>query len=492
MLLRYLRLITASALMFGLVACQTVRNPATGEDQFTTITPAQERRIGAQEHPRILAQFGGEVTDGRLKSYVEGIGQRLAAQAEIPADQFTFTILDSPVVNAFALPGGYVYVTRGLISILNSDAELAGVIGHEIGHVTARHGATRQTRGTFANLAVAGAAILTGSKEVAQLGQTAAASYLASYSRDQERQSDSLGIRYLSKAGYDPLAMSGGLAAIGRQGALLNRMAGREAREVSSLSTHPQTPERVAATRAEATRTRAQGRVFTGRDPFLNAIDGMIYGDSPQQGFVRGNRFSHPLIRFTFTVPDSFTLDNLPQAVVANERQGRARIIFDQEPDPRIARGNFAMDRYIAGHWAKGARLFDLDRITIDGMAAATAVAQINSGSQRLDARLIAIRFDSQRLFRFVFLTPVNLTRSFTNAFRETTFSFRRLDQREASQLQPDRINVQQIRPNDSITSLTRNSPNEDGFARERFLVINGMDADGPLQAGERIKVIRR
>lgn len=487
---RFFTGIMAAVGLLTISACQTVQNPATGENQFSTISPEQEKQIGRQEHPKILAQFGGEVDNPRLRSYVDTVGRRLAANAEIPADQFTFTVLDTPVVNAFALPGGYVYITRGMLGVLNDEAELAGVLGHEIGHVTARHGATRQTRGLFANLAVIGAAVLTGSQEVAQLGQVAAAGYLAGYSRDQERQSDSLGIRYLSRAGYDPTGMSEGLEALGRQSDLLARMSGREAQQVSFMSTHPQTPERVAATAREARAAPAVPNARIGRDAYLDAIDGMIYGDSPAQGFARGNRFAHPQLKFAFTVPESFRIDNLPQAVIANDRDGRGRIIFDQEPNRRVAASGTSMDAYIARQWAGNARVIELDRITVNGMPAATGVVEINNRGQRIDARLVAIRYDRERIYRFVFLTPANQTRTLSRAFRETTFSFRKLSNREASRLQPRRIDIVKVRRGDSISRLTRFDI-QDGFEDDRFRTINGLDRGENLRAGDEVKVIR-
>lgn len=487
---RFITGLLAAAGILTLSACQTVQNPATGESQFSTISPEQERQIGQQEHPKILAQFGGEVGNPGLRTYVDQVGRKLAANAEIPAEQFTFTVLDTPVVNAFALPGGYVYVTRGMLGVLNTEAELAGVLGHEIGHVTARHGATRQTRGLFANLAVIGAAVLTGSQEVAQLGQVAAAGYLASYSRDQERQSDSLGIRYLSRAGYDPTGMSDGLKALGRQGDLLARMSGQEARDVSFMSTHPQTPERVAATAREARAAPAVPNARVGRDAYLDAIDGMIYGDSPAQGFARGNEFAHPQLRFAFRVPESFRIDNLPQAVIANDRDGRGRIIFDLEPDQRVAASGIGMDAYIVRQWAGNARVFDLERIDVNGMQAATGVVQLNNRGQQLDARLVAIRYDRERIYRFIFLTPANQTRALSRAFRDTTFSFRRLSTREANQLQARRIEVVTVRRGDSISRLTRFDI-QDGFEDDRFRTINGMNRGDTLRAGEVVKVIR-
>ena len=196
-------------------ACSRVENPATGRSEYTTLSAEQERELGAQEHPRILQQFGGAYSDEELQAYVQAVGNRVAANSDQPDAEFTFTLLDSEVPNAFALPGSYVYITRGLLALAETEAEMAGVLGHEIGHVTARHTAQRQTQatgaGVLATLATIAAAVL-GGEVAGQLAQQAtgvgAQAYLASYSRDQEFQADDLGVGYMTAAGYDPEAMA--------------------------------------------------------------------------------------------------------------------------------------------------------------------------------------------------------------------------------------------------------------------------------------------
>ncbi|PJK28665.1 M48 family metalloprotease [Minwuia thermotolerans] len=488
-MLKKLRVFAAGLAIASLVACQQVENPATGETELSTVSLEQEREMGREAHPQILAQFGGEYQDPELQGYVRQIGMRLARGAELPAEQFTFTLLDTPVVNAFAVPGGYVYVTRGMLAILNTEAELAGVMGHEIGHVTARHSAQQQKQGLFANLAVLGAAILTGSGDVARIGQVAAQGYMASHSRSDERQADSLGIRYLSRAGYDPMAMAGGLRALQRHSELIAAMSGRELQQVSFFSTHPHTPERVAATADEA-RGVSVSDPEVGRDAYLDAIDGMIYGDSPSQGFARGNTFAHPELRFSFQVPEGFSLDNLPQAVVASSRDGGRRIIFDQEPDRSVASRQGGMDAYIANHWGEGAQLSGLKRITLDGMPAATAVAPVTANNQPYAARLVAIRFDENRIYRFVFLAPRNDGRALSSMYERTVGSFERLTASEARQLQPLRLQVVTVDSNDTVSSLS-SSAGAEGFAEQRFRVLNDLGGEDGLRPGRRVKVVR-
>jgi predicted Zn-dependent protease len=209
------RILLSLLLTASLAGCSQVRNPATGEMQYTTLSQADELRLGTQEHPKVLAEFGGAYEGQEADNYVAQVGRRLVQVSELPEQTFTFTLLNSPVVNAFALPGGYVYVTRGLLALAADEAELAGVIAHEIGHVTGRHTAQRETRSTLAQGASVVGVLLGGlflgdaaARSAAQLAQTATPMWLMSYSREQEFEADELGIRYLARAGYDPRAMS--------------------------------------------------------------------------------------------------------------------------------------------------------------------------------------------------------------------------------------------------------------------------------------------
>ncbi len=470
-------------------ACTSVTNPATGETELSAVSPAEERAIGQQEHPKVLAEFGGEYNDPALKNYVNSIGQSLASNAELPADSFTFTLLDTPVVNAFALPGGYVYVTRGLLTILNDEAELAGVMGHEIGHVTARHGARRQTQGMIANILATGVGILSGNRQVAQLGQVAAQGFLASYSRDNEREADQLGVRYLSRTGYETLGMARSLEAIGRHSALLSKVSGQEAQDFNFFQTHPQTPERVANTVSLARQSFSVQNPVVGRETYLNAISGMVYGDSADQGFARGNRFVHPNMRFAFEVPNGFRLDNLPNAVLAAGPDG-TRISFDRESDRNVVARYSNMANYISRQWAKGARGRDLRNVEINGFPAATAVVFMTAqNGQRFEARIAAIRFSDTQIFRFLMAAPTQVADRYARSFEDAINSFRSLSPDEAAKYKPLRIWPHTVQRGDTISGLAARM-NIDEFDQERFRAVNAMDADAVLQIGQKVKVI--
>ncbi|MGH6945618.1 MAG: M48 family metalloprotease, partial [Geminicoccaceae bacterium] len=336
-------------------ACQRVVNPATGEAQYTTMGPEEERAIGAQQHPQVLQEFGGAYDEPELQAYVARIGDDLVASSDVPGRDFTFTLLNSEVPNAFALPGGYVYVTRGLLALAENEAELAGVLGHEIGHVAARHAAQRQTEATraglLATLGTLGAAILGGqtAAELAQqVGGLGAQAWVASYSREQEFEADDLGIRYMSRVGYDPRAMATFLSKLERQDELRRKLAGDEGADAGAswFATHPRTPERVERAAAEAAAAEGGGR--TEREAFLGQIDGLIYGEDPSQGFVRNRKFVHPGLGFAFEAPPGFRLRNLPSAVVGTDRAGRVMKFDAARVDPGLG-----MQEYLAKDWAR-------------------------------------------------------------------------------------------------------------------------------------------
>lgn len=470
-----------------LAACST--NPATGESNFSIVSPAQERQIGADAHPQVVAQFGVYEEFPSLNAYVADIALRLHSVSEMSNEPFTFTLLDSDMVNAFAIPGGYVYVTRGLMALANNEAELAGVIGHEIGHVTARHGAQRMTQQTLAQLGVVAVGIALQDQNLMQLANVGAMAWLAGYSRSQELQSDELGVRYLTKAGYDPLAMASFLDQLGAQTQLSQKLAFQEGAPDPAdnwLATHPRTEDRVVAAAQLARNDLANP--FLGRNEYLRQIDGMIYGDSPEQGFRRGNTFSHPELRFTFDVPDGFRMQNSPSAVAAFNEDG-ALIIFDGG-----AYSGGSMTNY-AQAWANDLvgqqiALNDLERIDVNGMEAATGWMRLPLQQGQSDVRLLAIRYDSNTVYRFVFICPSNIAGNLARDFQRTTYSFRKLSSSEANALRPLRIRVVEVRSGDTIDSLARRM-DIDELPRDHFMVLNDIQSNADLQAGMLVKLIQ-
>lgn len=461
------------------------RNPATGRETLSLISAEQESQMGRQQHPEVLRAFGGAYRDPALQAYVEGIGGALAAQSELAGQPFTFTILDSDIVNAMALPGGYVYVTRGLLSLANSEAELAGVIAHEIGHVTARHSAQRVSQSMIAGLglAILGAVVDTpGLVDVAGLGAQA---FLQKYSRDQEFEADTLGIRYMSRAGYDPAAMASFLDSLRRQAALEARLAGRSPDAVDAfnmMASHPRTVDRVQRA-AEVATSGPPGEGRLGADDHLRRIDGMLYGDDPSQGVVRGRQFLHPTLGFAYEVPEGFNLINGRDNVVARHPDG-AVIVFDGAPNP-----GGDMVTYLQRGWARGVRLAAMEPLDVNGMPAATGMTRVDTGAGPMDARLVAIAFDQRAIYRFLFITPPAQTPAWNEPLRRTTYSFRPLGRDEAASVRPHRIDLVQVRPGDTVESLAASLPFE-RLRLERFQALNGLEPGEPLRPGRLLKTV--
>jgi predicted Zn-dependent protease len=454
---------------------------------------ATEQRAGDQAHPDILRQFGGPYA-GRAADYVRDLGRRIAANTEQPQGPWTFTLLDSPVVNAFALPGGYVYVTRGLVALAGDEAELAGVIGHEIGHVTAAHSVQRNERATMAQIgvlaAVIGAAALgVEGSALDALGQGAGAvaqGAVASYSRAQEIEADRLGVAYLARSGYDPGAQADFLRAMQAQDQLSARLAGGayDPNRVDFFATHPATAERVAAAQAAAGPNGGNGP--RNRDAFLNAIDGMTYGDSAEQGFVRGGRFIHPALRFAFDAPPGYEIVNSAAQVTMRGPSG-ASVTFDGARDP----GGSMVD-YVSRAWAGGlarqtrtGQLQDLRSFRVNGLEAASAVLPVQTNRGVAAAHLTAIRAGGGRVYRFLGLGPGGEI----GRMAQAGLSFRSLSAAEAAAAKPWRIRIVTVRPGDTVTSLAARTP-FDKAREERFRVLNGLAPGQQPRPGDRVKLV--
>ncbi|MFQ6016845.1 MAG: M48 family metalloprotease [Kiloniellaceae bacterium] len=481
---RLVLVLAALALLPALAACATA--PATGKTIFTGgLSQEDEARLGRQAHEKILARFGGAYDDPGLTAYISSIGKLLASTSELPALVFTFTVLDTPIVNAFALPGGYVYLTRGLLALADDEAEVAGVLAHEIGHVTARHSAERYGQAMAAKLATAGLGLLLGSGPATDAFGTVSALALRSFTREQEHEADVLGVRYLARSGYDPRAMSSFLERLLAHSRLDAELKGKPGRadEFNIMQTHPRTADRIRRAIQEAG-AKAVADPMTARAIYLGKIDGMLYGDSPAQGFVRGRSFVHPRLRFSFRVPAGFRLFNSPLRVVARGPDGAA-ILFDRARTASRA----GMVEYLTQDWAKDLGLSDVEAITVNGMAAATGRTRLNTRGGQRDIRLLAIRYDAKTIYRMLFVTPPSLTAALGRPFRETTYSFRKLSQAEAARLRPLRLRIHDPRPGDTVAGLAARMPFED-HRMERFLVLNGLHAGGPLPPGRKVKIV--
>lgn len=444
---------------------------------------ASDRASGAQMHPQLLSQFGGAYV-GPQAAYVRSVGQRIALQSGLAgnASDYTVTLLNSNVNNAFAIPGGYVYVTRQLVALMNDEAELAFVMGHEVGHVAARHAQKREQRSGLASILAGIAGAVTGSNIVGQVAGAGAQLYTLGYSRDQEREADSLGVRYLTRAGYDPLASGRILAALGAQTSLEAKLAGQNGKEpVGWLSTHPANGERVARINKEAaTLVPRAGERAVNRDAFLNAINGMAYDDDPAQGLVIGNRFRHPGLGLAFDAPAGFALQNGATQVLGS-RQQAGQFSFAGGPAEGLDLGG-----YSARVWqTAGAEPQAVRPLRINGIEAAISQTRTNTRNGAVDATLVVYRWAPDSFYHLLMIAPAGGAAVFDPLIN----SVRRLPPEEARLLRGRRVQVVTVKTGDTVQSLAaRMAYADDRLAR--FTVLNGITASTRLSAGTRVKLI--
>lgn len=488
---RILRVLPLVLSILLLAACAAVRNPATGEIEYTVLSPEDELRIGRREHPRALRAFGGAYEDARLAAYLRRVGARIAARSDRPGLEYTFTLIDSPKVNAFALPGGYVYVTRGLLALVEDEAELAGVIAHEIGHIAARHAAQRYTRAMQAQLGAFAVTILggvlggrEGARLARELGGLAAVAYVQGYSREQELEADELGVRYLARAGYDPMAMASFLDGLEAWERLERKLRGGRAEEIPSwLRSHPRTRARI---REAADRARALAKSGRReRDALLDAIDGMVFGDSRRHGWVEGNTFVHPDLRFRFEVPEDFRLENTPRAVRAFGPRGRL-LLFD------LGRtGGVSLEAHIAQRWIRSRALTAFRRWrTAHGYAAAWARGRGTVNGRPYEFLFAVIAGGGDTLYRFAYAAP-RLNGADLRRLEAILDGFRLLAPAEAARLRPLRLRIHRVGAGEDLHSLVRRMAVR-RLPRAQFLVLNRLRDGARLEAGRRVKLVVR
>ena len=453
----------------------------------TQITPAEAKQ-GAEYHPQLLAEFGGVYT-GAQAAYVETVGKNIAFQSGLAnaRSEFTVSLLNSPVNNAFAIPGGYVYSTRQLVALMNNEAELAAVLGHEVGHVAARHAQRRQSNAQKNTLIGGGLAILSGLLlRDSKIGETLSRGLLQGsqlltlrFSRKQELQADDLGIQYLTKAGYDPRAMGTVLASLAAQNTLDAQLAGRDARMPEWASTHPDP-----ASRVQKALTKAGARTGqTNADVFLSRIDGITYGDDPKQGVIEGSAFIHPEMRLTFSAPQGYYMVNGTRAVSVNGQSGKAELT--------LAPYNGDLDSYIRGVFTPLGRQqqqlapSSIQRTTVNGIPAAYGQARVNNGGKQVDVVVFAYEFARDRAYHFTAITQAGGAGVFTPMFN----SMRRISAAEAAQVVPRRIQVVTVRSGDTVASLSRRMA-YDTAQEARFRVLNGLAAADTVRAGQKVKLV--
>lgn len=465
----------AMALALILSGCATspevpvpIPEPAPTESRLPPLT--------SRDHSRILAAFGGEYSAPAVERLASEIFEKLGAASDRPDQRYRLTVLNSPTINAFALPSGHLYVTRGMLALINDVSEFAAVLGHEMAHVSARHASQREDQVRTSELVAVMRARLLNDLAGAEARREAARVSLAGFSRSQELEADAIGVALIARAGFDPYGASRFLQTMDRNAALRTptQAAGGGP---DFLASHPSTPERVRQAVLTARQHIAPDGRPRDRERYLRAIEGLTFGEDPRQGVVRGRAFIHPRLGFTVTAPEGFTLENSRSAVTGlgpNDMAVRLDVV-------RVP-ANQALTAYLGSGWIDGLSETTVEQVAVNGFQGATAVARGSDWS----FRIFVVRFGSE-VYRIIYAAR-DLNGEVDATFRASMESFRRLTAAEAA-VKPDRIRLIRAGEGDTVETFLRRMQVQDRPA-ERFRVLNGL-ADGEQpRGGELVKII--
>src|SRR5262245_18734937 len=396
------------------------RKATVAEPPKPAPAPAVTASSTMREHQRILSAYNGVYDDSRLDGLIRETVDKLVSASERPDQRYRISVLNSPAINAFALPTGELYVTRGLIALANDASEIASVLSHEMAHVIAQHATIREDRARQVALVNRVFDNFGSDPELTAMALAKSKITLASFSRAQEFEADGIGVGIAARAGFDPYGASRFLTSMGRNAELRpNTNAHMDPRSPDFLSSHPATPERIQNAQVNARQYAAPGNGDRSRQAYLASVDGMIYGEDPSGGFVRGRRFLHPRLGFTFMAPDGFTLENTAQAVLGIKEGGSQAFRLDVVRVPH----DQPLTEYLTSGWIEGIDSASVENVGISGFIAATATAK---GAQ-WNFRLFAVRFEND-VYRFIFAAK-RLTPDADRGFRGAVGTFRRMSQ---------------------------------------------------------------
>ncbi|MGB3417094.1 MAG: M48 family metalloprotease [Mesorhizobium sp.] len=481
-----LRLLASAGLAVVLAGCQLASpdiqasafQPSNRPVTVDTVTANNKlAELAKAQHPRILATYGGEYSDPKLERMVAKVVGSLTTVSANPTQSYRITILNSPNVNAFALPGGYLYVTRGLLALANDSAELAAVIAHEMGHVTANHGLQRQQKEAEEVLATKVVSDVLGDSPTAKAALIRGKLRMAQFSRNQELAADAIGIKSVGEAGYDPYAAARFLQSMSAY-TDFRSISGATDASLDFLATHPNTPQRIELAQRLAREFGPPGVGTVDRNSFLAGIDGLLYGDTPDEGYVRGNTFQHPKLGISFSVPDGFIIDNSAAAVTATG-PGDMAVRFDGVSIDK----NRPLPDYIRSGWVAGLDDASVQETTIDGNEAATAKARADGW--QFD--IAVIRANGQ-VYRLLTAAPIAST-SLDAVARAVSGSFHVLSAAEKAALKPLHIRVVTVQPGQTVGSLSAMMTGVDRKL-DLFLVLNAMSPGASVSAGDKVKIV--
>jgi predicted Zn-dependent protease len=470
------RLLHPAALAIAVASCAT--NPVTGKREISLISESQEIAMGQEAAKEVTASIQ-PVADDALQRYVSGLGTQLARASERPNLPWSFTVIDDPQVNAFALPGGPIFVTRGILTHMNSEAQLVSVLGHEIGHVTAKHSVHQMSQAQLAQIGLIAAVIV--KPGLAQFGNLASQSLgllFLKFGRDDETQADELGFRYMSSAGYSPTEMAEMFRTLQRLGS----SGSGEGRVPEWLSTHPDPGNRVQKTLDRTAAASLPAGLKVERDAFLQHTDGMIFGENPREGFFRQQLFLHPDLKFQFDFPAGWTTQNQPTAVAAISPQQDALVVLAGAgaASPSQAMNDFMAQQGITNQGASSG--------SINGLPATTGTFTANTQDGVLAGNVAFISLDN-RTYRLLAYTPQQRFGAYRGAFSQSIGSFRRLTDQAALNVQPVRIRLVRLPRAMTITEFYQAYPSSIPVAQ--VALINGVEAATTIPAGTLVKRVQ-
>jgi predicted Zn-dependent protease len=469
---------SSSLMMVGAPPGSLPEAPRQAQQQPQQPAPANPNQ---REHQRILAAYNGAYEDARLENLLNLTVEKLVAASERPDIHYRVTILNSAAVNAFALPTGQLYITRGLIALANDTSELASVLSHEMSHVLARHAAIREDQARQVALVSRVVQDVLSDPETGALALAKSKIALASFSRAQEFEADGIGVGIASRAGYDAYGAVRFLTSMGRNADLKSNhdKSHIDPRAPDFLSSHPATPERIKNAQGNARQSAGPGAGERDKQGYLEGINGLVYGEDPSEGFVRGRRFLHPKLGFTFQAPDGFTLDNTAQAVLGVKEGGGQALRLDVVRVP----AEQTLADYLTSGWIENIDPKTVEDVIINGLPAATATAK---GDQWV-FRLYAVRFGSD-VYRFIYASK-RTTADIDRAFRESVSTFRRMTLAESQAAKPMHLKVVIVDPGETVERLASRMAVADRQI-ERFRVLNGLGPNDRVTPGDLVKLV--
>lgn len=476
--MRTFSLITFYVLLLLLSGC--ARNPVTGKKQLVLMSEKQEIAMGQEADPQIVAAYG-LYEDKTLQDFINQKGQEMARISHRNQLDYTFRILDSPIINAFALPGGYVYFTRGIMAHFNNEAEFAGVLGHEIGHITARHSVAQQRNSLLSQLGlIAGVVLVPEFGQFADQASQGLSLMLLKFGRDAERQSDALGVEYSSRIGYDASEMAGFFNTLER-----NQVASGAGELPEFLFTHPSPAGREAAVAKLAEEWKAKLNLTdprVNRDSYLKMLDGLVYGEDPRQGFLENRTFYHPELKFEFAVPAAWSFQNTPQQVQMAEKQGKAMMTLTLVEGSSLQEASSSvLKQYVM-------ELVEAEEITVNGLKA----IRMEAGQQQQETIIKTLSYVIEHggfYYNLMGITHTESFDAFESVFLASMNSFRELKDAEKLNRKPERIRLKTVASDGTLQQVLSGF----GVAKDRLeevSLINGMSLTDRVPKGTLIKLV--